>query len=110
MKFSIALAAIFFSTPAWCQDAPPAPDRPSIAVYQIPQLIKGDCAHNLRNGGESAQFIARYCTCYFETMASNITLGEFIEIDGHIRARRGMQTHPAMARIRPQLDQCKGQR
>jgi hypothetical protein len=49
----------------------------------------------------------RFCTCTFDTLATNLTLAEYLEIERADREGKNPQSLPQMQRVLPKLQQCK---
>ena len=100
MKRLVALAALIaISAVARADDA-----------RHLSQHFMESCTHAEKSRGESRSYAERVCGCTFEAMAQNITLAEYIEIDGLARARRPLDASPAWRRVKEQvaIAQCRG--
>ncbi|MEY8689533.1 MAG: hypothetical protein AB9M53_06590 [Leptothrix sp. (in: b-proteobacteria)] len=66
-----------------------------------------DCVTRGLQRGADPDNTYRFCTCSFETMATNLTVSEYLEVDRVTRDGKGPQTLVQIQRIIQKLEQCK---
>ena len=65
-----------------------------------------DCeARGLSKGADPDQTY-KFCTCTFDTLATNLTVGEYLEVDRLGRTGGKPELLPQMQRVIPKLRRC----
>jgi hypothetical protein len=62
-----------------------------------------DCTMRGISKGADAEKTAKWCGCSFDTMASNMTVAEYLEVDRVGRAGGNPGTLPQMQRVLPRV-------
>lgn len=78
----------------------------SSAQAQRKQFING-CVSRAIQRNDDAASAAGFCGCSFDVLANELSHAEYMELEKAMADQRNPDTLPAIARVRPKLEQCK---